>query len=100
MNRTIQYAVNKDDGLVISRVGREIAVPVLDYEKIGEGGDFTRPLEYHLEKMPVIALGRDWPRYVWTRKIPTELKNEHREFWGFSLLEVADAAEETKGANA
>lgn len=86
--RIITFAFNKDDGLVVSRVGSEIAVPVLDFEKIGEGGDFTQPFEYHLEKMPITAIGRDWPRYKWTKKIPVELKNRHRAFWGFTPLLV------------
>ena len=83
MIRIITYAFHKDDGLVVSRVGSEIAVPVLDFEKIGEGGDFTGLTEYHLEKFPVISIGRGWPRYQWTRKIPIELKNRHRAFWDF-----------------
>ena len=86
MNRIITYAVSKDDGLVISRVGSEVAVPVLQYEKIGEGGDFTKPLEYELEKFPVLSLASEWPLYKWTKKIPVELKNKHREFWGFKKL--------------
>lgn len=49
MNRIITYAFNRDDGLVISRVANEIAVPVLDFEKLGQDGDFTGPMEYHHE---------------------------------------------------
>lgn len=86
MNRIITYAFNRYDGLVISKVGSEIAVPVLEFEKIGEGGDFTAPLEYHLEKFPLHSIGRDWPLYVWTKKIPVNLKNRHRAFWGFPEL--------------
>lgn len=87
--RIITFAYHKDDGLVVSRVGSEIAVPVLEFEKIGQDGDFTGPMEYHLEKFPVHSIGgRDWPRYKWTKKIPLELKNRHRAFWGFPALPV------------
>lgn len=87
MNRIITYAYHKDDGLVISRVGNEIAHPVLEYEKIGQNGDFRGPIEYKLEKMPVTVLGGSvWDQYVWTKKIPMWLKNRHRRFWGFKPL--------------
>jgi hypothetical protein len=86
-NRIITYAINQDDGIVVSRVGSEIAWPVLQYEKLGEGGDFTKPAEYALEKMPVTSVdGRTWQGLKWTKKIPVELKNRHREFWGFPKL--------------
>jgi hypothetical protein len=84
--RTIQYAVNSE-GHVYSRVGSEVVVPVLDYEKIGEGGDFNQPLTYTLESFPVFALaGREYNSLRWTRKIPLEIKNHHRQFWGMGLL--------------
>ncbi len=86
MIRTIQYAVHSDDGLVISRVGSEVAWPVLDFEKIGQDGDYTKPFEYQLEKMPVITIGREWRLLKWTKKIPVRLKNRHRKFWGFKPL--------------
>lgn len=98
MNRIITYAINRDDGLVVSRVGNEIACPVLDFDGIGQGGggyrpgDFRGPVVYHLEKFPVTAIGRDWPRYGWTKKIPVRLKNRHRKFWGFKPLKEQHAA--------
>lgn len=86
MNRIITFAVSEDDGMVYSRVGNEVAYPVLQWEKIGEGGDFTQPLEYKLEKSSVFNLSYYWPRLKWTRKIPTELKNRHRAFWGMKAV--------------
>jgi hypothetical protein len=88
MSKIIQYAIHKDDGLVISRVGNEVAWPVLEYEKIGAGGDFTQPLTYTLEKFPVLTIrGGDWQRLRWTKKIPRDIKNLHRAFWGLPALE-------------
>jgi len=91
--RFITYAVNKDDDIVWSRVGSEIACPVLDFEAIGKGGDgfkkgnFNGPIRYELQKFPVHSLaGRDWNRLKWTKKIPKRLKNKHRKFWGFKPL--------------
>ena len=86
MIRIITYGINKNDGLVISRVGSEIAIPVLDFEKIGKNGDFTTPAEYHLETFPVLSLGREYSRYRWTKKVPVRLKNRHRKFWGMKPL--------------
>lgn len=88
MSRCITYAVEEETGLVYSRVGAEIAVPVLQYERIGKGGDFTAPLEYELEKFGVSELRGEWNTLRWTRKIPVALKNKHREFWGMAALEV------------
>lgn len=84
--RIITYAVDQE-GLVLSRVEDEIAFPVLEYEKIGEGGDFTQPFTYHLEKDTVFGFPQSfWQSLRWTRKIPVALKNKHRAFWGMPLL--------------
>jgi hypothetical protein len=89
MNRTIQYGVEQDTGLVYSRVGSEAAGPVLDFAAIGQGGDGYEPGNYYgpnrvtIEKMPL----RDvYPYVTWTKKIPVQIKNLHREFWGFKPL--------------
>lgn len=83
MNRIITFAVEKDTGLVVSRVDSEIAVPVLQYEKMLPENNFTPT--YELEKMSVYAL-QPWQAYKWTRKVPLELKNRHRAFWGFKAV--------------
>jgi len=95
MPRNITYAVN-DDGTVYSRVDSEIAVPVLDFDGIGQGGDgfakgnFNGPMRYNLEKFSVHSLaGREWACLRWTKKIPVALKNLHRKFWGMKPLPVA-----------
>lgn len=87
----LMFAVDLDTGQVWSRLEGDpavgslrIAVPVLEYDKIGEGGDFSHPLTYRLERMEVTALIH--ARLRWTRKIPVETKNLHRGFWGMSEL--------------
>lgn len=84
------YGVD-DSGLVWSRVtdapamgAQCVAVPVLEYEKIGQGGDFSKPLTYRLERMDITALIHAPLR--WTRKIPLHIKNVHRQFWGMKPL--------------
>lgn len=85
-NRTIRYAVDLD-GIVISRVGSEIAHPVLDYEAIGQNGDFQGPMNYYLERMNVLSIHPStWRTWKWTKKIPQRLKNKHRKFWGMKPL--------------
>jgi hypothetical protein len=86
MNRTIRYAIHKDDGMVISQVGHEFAVPVLQWTAFGNDGDFTGPLPYTLEATSRLSLRREWPLLKWTKKIPVDLKNKHRAFWGFKPL--------------
>lgn len=84
----IQYAIHREEKMVISRVGDEVAWPILNYEKIGQGGDYRAPLEYNLEKCSVRSIGREWDMLVWTKYIPTAMKNDHREFWGMKPLPV------------
>lgn len=81
--KRITYAVS-DTGLVYSRIGSEIAVPVLEYDKMLPSNNFTA--SYHLEKAPVFILSSVWHCLTWTRKIPIDIKNTHREFWGMKLL--------------
>jgi hypothetical protein len=86
MNRIITYAIENDSGLVISRVGSEVAWPVLEYDKMLPANNFTAG--YHLERFPVSSLGSNWRNLKWTKKIPTYLKNRHREFWSFKPIKV------------
>jgi len=85
MKKSIQYAFDTETGMVISRVGSEIAVPVLQFDKMLPENNFQT--QYELEKMDVIAIAQCWGNYKWTKKIPMELKNLHREFWGMKLLD-------------
>ena len=82
--KTIQYGVDRETGMVISRMGSEIAVPVLQYERMLPENNF-KP-QYELEKMDIIAIAQCWNNYKWTKKIPQELKNLHRGFWGMKQL--------------
>ena len=84
MSQTIQYAVDIETGMVISRIGSEIAIPVLQFDKMLPENNFQTI--YELEKMDVSAISHCWFQYKWTRKIPMKLKNRHRIFWGLNLL--------------
>lgn len=84
MKKIIQYAVDTETGMVISRIGSEVAIPILQFDKMLPENNFTP--QYELEKMDVIAIAQGWNNYRWTRKIPSDLKNAHRQFWGMKLL--------------
>lgn len=75
---TIQYAIDTTTGLTWSRVGSEVAVPIMDYPN-----ETT-----HLEKYTVYQMTHHFEGLKWTRKIPTSLKNYHREFWGMKPLKT------------
>lgn len=86
-SKTIEYAIDLGTDQVVSRVGDEFLWPVLDFEKIGQDGNFNKPFTYTLTKMS----GRDclysWSRNcIHTKQIPLTTKNEHRALWGFPLL--------------
>lgn len=104
MNKIITYGIEAETGTVISRVGGEVAYPVLDFAAIGQGGDgyapgdFNGPTRYDLEKMSVYDI--DYRTIRWTKgrgttrglpAIPVELKNRHRVFWGFKPLPEAQS---------
>jgi hypothetical protein len=82
--KIIQYAIDTETGLVISRVGNELAWPILDYENMLPENHYT--MNYSLVKICVSEVASRWYILKWTKKIPKEIKNTHREFWGFSLL--------------
>ena len=82
--RNITYAIDLDTGLVISRVGSELAWPILQY--IGIRPENLFATQFQLEKIELLAA--IWCRLKWTRKIPVEIKNIHRRFWGFKELKI------------
>ena len=83
-NRTIQYAINLESGLVISRVDDKIYHPVLDFA--GMTPENSWEMNYFHEEMSIFTISGCWEYYKWTRKIPKEIKNFHRKYWGFKPL--------------
>ena len=84
MRQIITYAEDMDTGLVISRVGSELAWPILQYQEMAPENSFAP--SYELEKIALMAVAREWSRLRWTREIPSSIKNLHREFWGMKPL--------------
>lgn len=84
-NRIITYAVNQEDGLVVSRVGGEIAWPILQWDEMKPENNFQT--SYALERIPVLSVGSEYRALKWTKKIPLELKNRHRAFWGMKAVQ-------------
>jgi len=71
-----------DEGLVYSRVGSEVAIPVLDWDNMKPENRYST--HYNLERFHVFDLcGVSVLR---TKKIPKSIKNKHRKFWGFSKI--------------
>ncbi len=95
-NRTIQYAIDKETGLVWSRVGDQVAVPILDFKGMNASDGYKT--HYYLEKMGVFVacIGTD---LKWTRKIHIEIKNMHRKFWGFKPLKAKDQNKTMRGGD-
>ena len=92
----IEYSFDLELGvynsrLVIDHTSVAYVWSVLEFDKIGEGGDFTQPPSFHLEYMDV----RDdsharWSNFTswvrssmkYTKKVPLEVRNEHRALYG------------------
>jgi hypothetical protein len=81
----IRYGIDRETGFVWSRMGSMVALPVLQYDQMGPNDNFKT--KYELEKFDVIQLvGSAYNAVKWTRKIPAQIKNLHREFWGMKPL--------------
>lgn len=66
-----------------------IALPVLQFQDMVPDDNYKT--KYALEKFNVIQLvGSAYNAVKWTRKVPIEIKNRHREFWGFKPLTNMD----------
>jgi hypothetical protein len=85
MNKSIRYGIDRETGLVWSRVGSMIALPVLQYDKMLPENNFQT--QYALEIVNVIEVIGSMGLVKWTRKIPLRLKNLHRAFWGMKPLD-------------
>ena len=81
--RRIQYAIDQDTGLVWSRVGDEVAVPMLDYEGMSPDNEYKT--NYFLERCKAWVTV-PYAILKWTRKVHIDTKNIHRKFWGMKEL--------------
>lgn len=84
---TIKYMIDPDEGMVYSRIGDEVAIPVLDWE--GMKPENRYKTSYNLEKFHVRDLVGCYGHLIKTRKIPQAIKNMHRKFWGMKKLKGA-----------
>lgn len=82
--RRITYLVEGESGAVYSRVGDEVAIPVLLWDKMTPANCFEP--SYRLEKFKVLVVADSLVNLLRTRKIPVEIKNIHRRFWGMRPL--------------
>ena len=68
-------------GQVTSCQGSDIFWPILDYNNMTPENGFK--ITYRWEKLPLSSLmPAEWNNLRWTKKIPLELKNFHRQLWG------------------
>ena len=82
--RNIQYAIEMETGLIISKVDRRIYHPVLDFDGMKPENNWR--MVYNYEEMSFEVLFGVYHYYKWTRKIPKEIKNFHRKYWRFKEL--------------
>lgn len=86
-DRRITYSIDLNTGMVYSRVGNEVAVPVPRWGELRMKGSFDS--EYVLERFPAYAISIKWPSLHSTQKIPLEVQNYHRKFWSLPKLSSA-----------
>ena len=88
MMRSIHYRIDRDTGMVWSQVfGEGWSIPVYQYSDFGNNGDFTGEIPVKLERYGIEAVSyRIMNSLIYTKKIPKEIKNVHRKFWGMKEL--------------
>lgn len=89
--KTIRYAEDTDTGLIVSKCGGDFAWPIMEYDKIGGDGDFTKPIEYKLERVSMsyfYACPSAYRalRFMAPGKIPLAIRNAHRAFFGMKAI--------------
>ena len=80
--KQITYAIDMDTGHVWSRVGNKFAIPILDFEGMKPENNFS--IKYDLGLVDVLGCYRN--TLIYTKKIPVEVKNYHRAYWGMTSL--------------
>ena len=86
MAKTIQYGIDTETGLTVSRIGSEAMIPVLEYEKMTPENNFQT--SYRWEKDSIYSLRNGYDNYKWTRKLSVQVKNFHRKLWGMKPLPI------------
>jgi hypothetical protein len=81
---TIQYGVDKNSGMIWSKVGYSFAVPVLQTDQMTKKNGL-HPI-FELEKFEIDEVNTSLGTIKWTQIVPNQIKNLHREFWGMKPL--------------
>jgi len=81
--KRVYYGIDLETGYVFSRCQGQLAIHVINFEGMTPENNFQ--IKTYLEKFPNQS-PLLYMRYVFTRKIPVEIKNEHRLFWGLKPL--------------
>ena len=97
VERRVTFAVDRNTGMVYSRVGDRVAVPVpLDTGMRLRG--LTEP-QSSLESFPIYAIRQRWANLHSTQRIPIHIQNIHREFWRLPKLASASPCEGDEGVS-
>ena len=81
---TIGYMIDPLTNGIWSRVGSEIAIPVLQFSEMTPENNYAT--KYKLEKFDAVAIAYHIKDTIRTRKVSKEIKNIHRKFWGMKQI--------------
>lgn len=78
------YLIDTDLMIVVATDDRrEVFYPILDYEDIGKGGDFTKPFTFTVEHMSRPDLTR--PAFISRNLVPLRVKNWYRRYYPYLM---------------
>lgn len=85
--KRVYYGIDMGTGYVFSRFQGQLAIPIIDFDGMKPENNFQ--IKTNLEKFPSQQALMHM-QYVFTRKIPVEIKNTHRVFWGLKPLKEGE----------
>jgi hypothetical protein len=92
MRNNLTFTLDMDLGVLIAWNGGKVCVPVLEFDKIGENGDFTKPFTFDLQLMDSSVMYGQYYKRVSRNKVPKRMKDIFkRAFAGEVLKGVARA---------
>ena len=80
MFNNIRYGIDTSSGMIWSRVGSQVAIPILQPENMTSKNSF-KPV-FELDVFELDELAGSLSLIKWTQKIPNKIKNYHRDYWG------------------
>ena len=86
MSPNMTFTLDMELGVLTAWNGGKVCVPVLEFDKIGEGGDFNQPFTFTLELMDSSVMWGQHYKRVGRTKVPARMKEIFRRAFAGEVL--------------